>query len=101
MVSTGTSSSRTIVDGNPTKRPVREESPINLDGLEIPDMNSCHSFDFMDEDDLLPEHLGNPPAPPPLSPKTVSEREKMLREGLELGKVEFSKKPNMDYVSHS
>lgn len=74
MVSNGSSSSRTLVDGDPGKRPFREESPINLDSSEIPDMNSCHSFDFMDDDDLLPDHLGDPSVPPSLSSGTVNER---------------------------
>lgn len=58
MISRISSSLQTIGDPAPGKLSLEEgneESLINLNGLEIPDMNLCNSFDFMNEDDVLPD----------------------------------------------
>lgn len=72
MVSISSSSSRTVVDHRPEKRILLKddaESSINLNNLEIPNLNLCNSFDFMNED-LLEDGNEVPPAPPPLVKST-------------------------------
>lgn len=49
----------------------------------------CDSFDFMNEDECLPDLEAVPPEPVPLSPRTVAYREQVVRESLDLGKLEF------------
>lgn len=102
MVSVSSSSSRTILDRRPDKRILLEddaEPSINLNNLEIPNLDSCNSFDFMNED-LLEDEKGVQPVSPPLSPRTVEIREAVVRESFNLGQEEFPEGCNLDYISH-
>lgn len=52
-MSTSMSSSRTMDNRNPEKRPVGDdydEPPINLDHLELPEHTSDSGFSFLDEE---------------------------------------------------
>lgn len=52
MAFVSSSSSRTLLDRRSGRKELLEddaESSINLNGLEIPNLNSCNSFDFMNE----------------------------------------------------
>lgn len=63
-------------------------------------MNLCKSFDFMDEDDVLPDLDEVSKKSPPLSPKTVALRQRVLEESSILRRAEFSDNPHFDYISH-
>lgn len=68
MASNSSSSSRTILDRNPGKRVLDEgdeESSINLNNLEIPNLSQYNSFDFMNEEKVLPD-VGSVPHDPNL-----------------------------------
>lgn len=102
MATASSSSSRTILDHRPDKQALQEddaESSINLDGLEIPNLNLCDSFDFMNED-ILTDVNGNEGNSPPLSPSIVAYRANVVRESLELGVKEFPEGCNLGYLSH-
>lgn len=79
MASISSSSSRTVLDGVLSKQPIHdgdEESLINLDGLKILNMDSCHSFDFLNWEELM-SYV--PKVRTPLSPRTLAVREKYER----------------------
>lgn len=102
LFSISSSSSRTILDRNLYKRVLQDEdaeSSTNLDGLEIPNLKLCNSFDFMNGD-ILPDVFEGPRESPPLSTQTIAYRENVMRESLELGKSEFLEGRNFNYVSH-
>lgn len=68
MASNSSSSSRTILDRNPGKRVLDEgdeESSINFNNLEIPNLSQYNSFDFMNEEKVLPD-VGSVPHDPNL-----------------------------------
>lgn len=80
---TSSSSSRTMYG----KLSIKEEyfkSGFNLDHLEIPDSTSIQSLGFLDgpEEEIFPE-------PTPLSPKTISLRNEIVRSAEEVLRVEF------------
>lgn len=91
MASISSSSSRTILDRNPDKQVLIEddvESSNNLDGLEIPNLNLCNSFDFINEDIL--QDVGDVTRrSPPLSPQTLGK--KSFGKVLNWGNMNFQK----------
>lgn len=96
------SSSRTVLDRRPGKQKLLEddvESSINLNNLEIPNLNSCNSFDFMNEN-LLEDEEEVHPVSPPLSPRTVASREAVVRESFDLGQEEFLEGCHLNYICH-
>lgn len=102
MAYVSSSSSRTLLDRRPGKQKLPEddaESSINLNNLEIPNLDSCNSFDFMNEN-LLEDEECIRPVSPPLSPQTIEDRAAVLRESLELGRAEFPVGCHLDYISY-
>ncbi|KAL8103781.1 hypothetical protein AgCh_028106 [Apium graveolens] len=97
------SSSHSATNRDPGKRPLEEgdeESVLNLDNIEIPDLGQCGSFDFLGSDEFL---KGVPPGPmpsPPLSPRTLKLRNRTVEESLRLGRIEFESKPSLNYLSY-
>ncbi|XP_074366918.1 uncharacterized protein LOC141707587 [Apium graveolens] len=88
---------------NLEKRPLDEgdeESAINLDNLEISNLNSCKSFNFMNEAELFSGVEVASKVSPPLSHRTLEFRERVLRESLEIGRLEFPRGSSLDYISH-
>lgn len=103
MASLSSSSSRTLDNDDPGKRVLDkgdEESLVNLNNLEIPDMSLCNLFDFMNEEEILPDVPKIPRDPPPLSPETLARRDNVVRESFKLGRSEFPEGCNLDYISY-
>lgn len=103
MDSLSSSSSRTVSTRDPGKHDLDEgdeESLINLNGLEIPNLDLCNSFEFMNEEDVFPDLGEVARGSPPLSPKTLAYRENVARESFDLGREEFLEGCNLDYISH-
>lgn len=103
MASDSSSSIRTILHRGPGKRILDEgdeESSINLNNLEIPNLSQCNSFDFMNEEGVLPEMGNIPREPEPLSPQTLEFRQRVVIESLNLGREEFPQGCPLDYISH-
>lgn len=51
-------------------------------------------------EDLLFDVKEDPEKSPPLSPRTVANRQNVVRESLEWGRLEFPQGCNLDYLSH-
>lgn len=103
MASLSSSSSRTLDDAEVNRRGLDdgdEESLVNLNDLEIPDLSLCNSFDFMNEEEVLPDVSKIPFDSPPLSPETLARRENLVRESFTLGRLEFPEGCNLDYISY-
>lgn len=89
-------SARTISDRDLEGRFGEEvglETPINLDHLEIPDGESSHTFDFLNDVEAAA------PVDPPLSPHTVRARAKVVAAAAAFGANYFYNKPNLCYTS--
>ncbi|KAL8099991.1 hypothetical protein AgCh_032305 [Apium graveolens] len=85
MDQSSSSSIRTAFGRDPGKRPLEEgdqESFWNLNNLEIPDLEQCGSFDFMNEDELLKGIPTGPLPSPPLSPRTLERRRRIVEDSL-------------------
>lgn len=70
--------SRTILDRKVSKGVFEvgvEESLVNLNGQEISNLSQCNSFDFMNEDEIIPDGDDVPREPLPLRPNFGSQRE--------------------------
>ncbi|KAL8090668.1 hypothetical protein AgCh_039923 [Apium graveolens] len=97
------SSSHSASNRDPGKRPLEEgdeESVLNLDNLEIPDLGQCGSFDFLGSDEFLKGMPIGPMPSPPLSPRTLELRNRTVEESLRLGRIEFEGKPSLNYLSY-
>lgn len=97
-MSFSSSSSRTPSDRNVGRMPVKEESLgdyMNLDQIEIPNLSSNHSFDFLDEESVEGEVC----VTSPLSPQTVARRQKFVVDASVAGSAELADKPNLNYAS--
>ncbi|KAL8156024.1 hypothetical protein AgCh_001190 [Apium graveolens] len=103
MDQSSSSSIRTVSDRDPGKRPLEEgdhESFLNLNDLEIPDLEQCGSFDFMNEDELLGSVPIGPLPSPPLSPRTLDRRRRIVEDSLRVGKEEFGDRSSLNYLSY-
>ncbi|KAL8135449.1 hypothetical protein AgCh_010190 [Apium graveolens] len=101
--SSSSSSSHSASYRDPGKRPLEEgdeESVLNLDNLEIPDLGQCGSFDFLGSDEFLKGMPTGPLPSPPLSPRTLELRNRTVEESLRLGRIEFEGKPSLNYLSY-
>ncbi|KAL8092535.1 hypothetical protein AgCh_034701 [Apium graveolens] len=58
---------------------------------EIPDLEQCGSFDFMNEDELLGSVPIGPLPSPPLSPRTLDRRRRIVEDSLRVGPPPVSK----------
>lgn len=70
-----------------------------MNELEIPNLDSCNSFDFMNEEDVMLDLGEIARGSPPLSPQTVAYRENIVRESFDLGRKEFREGSNLNYMS--
>lgn len=68
--------------------------------IDIPDSVFSGDFDALGSDELFSDVPKPPPIPTPMSPRTLAERENVVRECTELCRQEFPRGCHLDHVSY-